>query len=93
MQEDQIQDELPEDLNVTELDQEDYIFPNNNRRRIPGYIYLVVAAILREQVGTVGGGERCRVLPVCDLSPFAVCLQGRWLFGALFMFAYQFSTG
>lgn len=38
-------DELPEDLAATERDLEDYIFPNNNRRRIPGYLYLVSAVI------------------------------------------------
>jgi hypothetical protein len=38
-------DELPEDLSATERDLEDYIFPNNNRRRIPGYLYLVCAAV------------------------------------------------
>jgi hypothetical protein len=41
-------DELPEDLTATERDLEDYIFPNNNRRRIPGYLYLLCA------VGFVG---------------------------------------
>lgn len=36
-------DELPEDLQPHLVDPEDYIFPNNNRRRIPGYLYLAVA--------------------------------------------------
>lgn len=36
-------DELPEDLSATLLDQEDYLFPNNNRRRIPGFLYLICA--------------------------------------------------
>ncbi len=39
-------DELPEDLQPALVDQDDYIFPNNNRRRIPGFIYLVVAAFM-----------------------------------------------
>ena len=39
-------DELPEDLQPALVDQDDYIFPNNNRRRIPGVIYLVVAAFM-----------------------------------------------
>lgn len=38
-----IVDELPDDLNVAEFES-DYLLPNNNRRRIPGAIYLVVAA-------------------------------------------------
>ncbi|MFW2380363.1 MAG: hypothetical protein ACN4GZ_01295 [Acidimicrobiales bacterium] len=41
-------DELPDDVAATERDLEDYIFPNNNRRKIPGYLYLVCA------VGFVG---------------------------------------
>ncbi|MEM8925106.1 MAG: hypothetical protein AAGD35_16495 [Actinomycetota bacterium] len=36
-------DELPEDLQPHLVDPEDYVFPNNNRRRIPGYLYLLVA--------------------------------------------------
>ncbi|MFT7597306.1 MAG: hypothetical protein ACI8TP_000224 [Acidimicrobiales bacterium] len=37
-------DELPADLQPALADQEDYLFPNNNRRRIPGYLYLITAA-------------------------------------------------
>ena len=36
-------DVLPEDLQPHLVDPEDYIFPNNNRRRIPGYLYLLIA--------------------------------------------------
>ncbi len=39
-------DELPDDLQPALVDQDDYIFPNNNRRRIPGFVYLVVAAFM-----------------------------------------------
>ncbi len=39
-------DELPEDLQPDLVDHDDYIFPNNNRRRIPGYLYLAIAAVL-----------------------------------------------
>ncbi|MFV0525719.1 MAG: hypothetical protein ACK5RL_14610 [Acidimicrobiales bacterium] len=39
-------DVLPEDLQPALADHEDYIFPNNNRRRIPGYLYLGVALAL-----------------------------------------------
>lgn len=41
--EDDPPDELPDDLAATHQDLEDYIFPNNNRRRIPGFLYLVAA--------------------------------------------------
>ncbi len=41
-----VADELPEDLQPDLVDPEDYIFPNNNRRRIPGVIYVACAAAL-----------------------------------------------
>ncbi|MDQ1397596.1 MAG: hypothetical protein QOG64_2855 [Acidimicrobiaceae bacterium] len=41
---DEHRDALPEDLDVTSY-VGPYTFPNNNRRRIPGIIYLVTAAI------------------------------------------------
>jgi hypothetical protein len=40
----EIRDELPTDLNVTAF-VGPYKFPDNSRRRIPGLIYLVVAAL------------------------------------------------
>jgi len=39
-------DELPEDLQPDLVDPEEYLFPNNNRRRIPAYLYLGVAVVL-----------------------------------------------
>ena len=39
----EVRDELPEDLQPSAY-VGPYVFPNNNRRRIPGYLYLVVAA-------------------------------------------------
>lgn len=39
-------DELPEDLQPSLVDQEEYVFPNNNRRRLPGVIYLIIAAVM-----------------------------------------------
>lgn len=39
-------DELPDDLQPDMVDPEDYVFPNNNRRRVPGYLYLAIALIL-----------------------------------------------
>ncbi|MFM7257909.1 MAG: hypothetical protein ACKO1E_04870, partial [Acidimicrobiaceae bacterium] len=40
----EIRDELPNDLNVSAF-VGPYKFPDNSRRRIPGLIYLVVAAL------------------------------------------------
>lgn len=39
----EVRDELPEDLNASEY-VGPYVFPNNNRRRIPGYLYLALGA-------------------------------------------------
>jgi hypothetical protein len=39
-----VRDELPAELDVTALDSE-YLFPNNSRRRIPGYLYVVLGAL------------------------------------------------
>ncbi len=41
--EDEHIDVLPEDLQPDLVDPEEYIFPNNNRRRIPGAMYVVIA--------------------------------------------------
>jgi hypothetical protein len=41
----EFRDELPDDLNVSEF-VGPYIFPNNNRRRVPGYLYLAIGAAL-----------------------------------------------
>ena len=43
LRDDEIVDELPEDLNLSEF-VGPYTFPNNNRRRIPAAIYLVMGA-------------------------------------------------
>lgn len=40
-----VRDELPEDLNVSEF-VGPYIFPNNNRRRVPGYLYIAIGVAL-----------------------------------------------
>jgi hypothetical protein len=37
----EVRDELPEDLNVSEF-VGPYVFPNNNRRRVPGYLYVMI---------------------------------------------------
>jgi hypothetical protein len=39
----EVRDVLPDDLDVSEF-VGPYIFPNNNRRRVPGYLYLGIGA-------------------------------------------------
>lgn len=41
-----VADELPEDLQPALVDQDEYIFPNNNRRKIPGVLYLIIGAAM-----------------------------------------------
>jgi len=41
---DEVVDALPEDLDVSGY-VGPYVFPNNNRRRLPGYLYLALAVI------------------------------------------------
>ena len=38
-------DELPEDLQPALVDQDEYVFPNNNRRRIAASLYVVIGAL------------------------------------------------
>ncbi|MEM9132010.1 MAG: hypothetical protein AAF962_24340 [Actinomycetota bacterium] len=60
-------DVLPEDLQPHLVDPEDYVFPNNNRRRVPGYLYLAIAVGL------------CVVVLLSGDSPF---VNGGLLFAA-----------
>jgi len=51
-----VRDELPADLNASEL-VGPYVFPNNNRRRIPGYLYLALGAACVVAWALTGQGE------------------------------------
>ena len=51
-----VRDELPDDLNAAGY-VGPYVFPNNNRRRIPGYLYLMVAAALVAIWAAAGQGD------------------------------------
>jgi len=46
MTSDDIRDQLPDDLNAVDFVGA-YKFPDNSRRRIPGYLYLLLAVDLR----------------------------------------------
>ena len=59
---DDLRDELPDDINAAEFVGA-YRFPDNSRRRIPGYIYLALAAVClavyltgRDSSAIVNGG-------------------------------------
>ena len=41
---DEVTDALPADLNASEF-VGPYVFPNNNRRRVPGYLYLLLGVV------------------------------------------------
>ena len=55
----EVTDALPDDLDVSSY-VGPYVFPNNNRRRIPGYLYLGMAAlcVLAWLLGRDGDGAR-----------------------------------
>jgi len=50
---DEVVDELPEDLDASGY-VGPYVFPDNNRRRIPGYLYLLTAAACLALWATAG---------------------------------------
>ena len=56
LSDDDIRDALPQDLDAAGY-VGPYLFPNNNRRRIPGIIYLVMAAGCLLLWGTHAGGD------------------------------------
>jgi len=41
-----ISDVLPDDLDLQQALTGDYVFPNNNRRRVPGALYVLIAAVI-----------------------------------------------
>ena len=51
-----VRDELPEDLDAAGY-VGPYVFPNNNRRRIPGYLYLILGAGCLVLWAVTGGGD------------------------------------
>lgn len=51
-----VRDELPSDLNAAQL-VGPYVFPNNNRRRIPGYLYLATGAACIGAWALTGRGD------------------------------------
>ena len=76
LSEERIRDELPEDLDASGY-VGPYLFPNNNRRRIPGVLYLIVAAVcLLVWVLTKGND------PVLANGGLVVVAIGLALFGA-----------
>lgn len=69
----EVRDELPDDL-VAAGYVGPYVFPNNNRRRIPGVLYLLLAAACGVAWALTAGGE-------------PVLVNGGFLFAALLLAA------
>lgn len=67
---DEIRDSLPDDLNITAFSGA-YEFPDNSRRRIPGVLYLVIAAL-------------CVLVPVVGDSDSPL-VNGGWTAAAVLM--------
>jgi len=51
-----VRDELPEDLDASEY-VGPYVFPNNNRRRIPGYLYIALGLACVAAWAVTGQGD------------------------------------
>lgn len=66
---DDIRDELPDDLQPSEFVGA-YLFPDNSRRRIPGYIYLALAAAC---------------LAIRFALPDAAVVNDGWILGAVLL--------
>jgi len=55
LRDEDVVDELPEDLNASEF-VGPYVFPNNNRRRIPGYLYVLTGVACLAAWALAGDG-------------------------------------
>lgn len=73
LDDDEVRDELPEDLDAAGY-VGPYVFPDNNRRRIPGVLYLLLAAACAVLWAVTAGGE-------------PVLVNGGFLFAALLLAA------
>jgi hypothetical protein len=52
----EVRDALPDDLDISEF-VGPYVFPNNNRRRVPGYLYLAIGAACTIAWAVTRGGD------------------------------------
>ena len=50
----EVRDVLPDDLDISEF-VGPYVFPNNNRRRVPGYLYILIGVGCLVAWGVSGG--------------------------------------
>ncbi len=53
IRDDDVTDALPEDLNASEW-VGPYVFPNNNRRRVPGYLYILLGIVCLAAWAAIG---------------------------------------
>jgi hypothetical protein len=82
LRDEDVRDELPADLDATGY-VGPYVFPNNNRRRIPGYLYLLLGVACVAMWFVAGGDEGVYV-------NVGVLLAGVFLLG---FGAYQLVAG
>lgn len=52
----EVRDALPDDLDISEF-VGPYVFPNNNRRRVPGYLYLAIGLVCIAGWALARGGD------------------------------------
>ncbi len=72
-----MRDELPEDLDAAGY-VGPYVFPNNNRRRIPGYLYLILGAGCLVLWAATGGGDAVYVNDGFLLAGILLVLLGAY---------------
>jgi len=77
----EVRDALPEDLDISEF-VGPYVFPNNNRRRVPGYLYLAIGAACIAGWAVARGGDAVLVN-----SGFLAAGLGLLLIGAFHLVA------
>ncbi len=73
----EVRDELPEDLNVSEF-VGPYVFPNNNRRRVPGYLYLAIGLACIGLWAAFGGDDAVLVNTGVLVGGIALALIGAY---------------
>jgi len=71
----EVRDALPEDLDISEF-VGPYVFPNNNRRRVPGYLYIAIGVACIVGWALARGGDAVLVNAGFGAAGIALVLIG-----------------
>ena len=72
----EVRDSLPDDLDISEF-VGPYVFPNNNRRRVPGYLYIAIGVICLA-AWAIAGSDAVLVNAGIAVSGVALILIGAY---------------